>query len=207
MQAAVRHSITAVSGPSHTTHCTNGCCPRAQVLTQKQNLLNILSRTTGHSTEKLDKVGACAGVQRAWAWAWVQRAWAWVQHSCAWMHRACAWVECACTWVHRASACAWFANGDLRPVGRGEQHVSLPLPLHPTASCRPCPCVPQDMQRPLYMQPKDALAYGIIDGIVSCCFGWASALVGLSCSLHGLRVPDHRLQACTKHQSGAGCRM
>lgn len=25
----------------------------------------------------------------------------------------------------------------------------------------------QDMQRPLYMQPKDALAYGIIDGIVS----------------------------------------
>lgn len=27
-----------------------------QVLAQKQNLLNILSRTTGHSPEKLDKV-------------------------------------------------------------------------------------------------------------------------------------------------------
>ena len=25
----------------------------------------------------------------------------------------------------------------------------------------------QDMQRPLYMQPKDALEYGIIDGIVT----------------------------------------
>lgn len=24
----------------------------------------------------------------------------------------------------------------------------------------------QDMQRPLYMQPKDAIEYGIIDGIV-----------------------------------------
>ena len=24
----------------------------------------------------------------------------------------------------------------------------------------------QDMQRPLYMQPKDALEYGIIDGVV-----------------------------------------
>ncbi|PRW44960.1 protease complex subunit 3 [Chlorella sorokiniana] len=50
-----------------------------EVLAQKQNLLNILSRTTGHSPEKLDK----------------------------------------------------------------------------------------DMQRPLYMQPKDALAYGIIDGVVT----------------------------------------
>jgi DNA-binding phage protein len=27
-----------------------------QVLAQKQNMLNILSRTTGHSPEKLDKV-------------------------------------------------------------------------------------------------------------------------------------------------------
>ncbi|KAG7670724.1 putative ATP-dependent Clp protease proteolytic subunit-related protein 3, chloroplastic [Nannochloris sp. 'desiccata'] len=50
-----------------------------EVLAQKQNMLQILSRTTGHSAEKLDK----------------------------------------------------------------------------------------DMQRPLYMQPKDALAYGIIDGIVT----------------------------------------
>jgi Clp protease len=25
----------------------------------------------------------------------------------------------------------------------------------------------QDMQRPLYMQPRDAMEYGIIDGIVS----------------------------------------
>ena len=25
----------------------------------------------------------------------------------------------------------------------------------------------QDMQRPLYMQPADALAYGVIDGIVT----------------------------------------
>lgn len=50
-----------------------------EVLAQKQNLLEIMSRTTGHDTEKLEK----------------------------------------------------------------------------------------DMQRPLYMQPKDALAYGIIDGIVS----------------------------------------
>lgn len=35
---------------------------------------------------------------------------------------------------------------------------------------RPRPCsspLPQDMQRPLYMQPKDALEYGIIDGIVT----------------------------------------
>ena len=32
----------------------------AQVLAQKQNLLNILSRTTGHSPEKLDKARGAA---------------------------------------------------------------------------------------------------------------------------------------------------
>lgn len=29
-----------------------------------------------------------------------------------------------------------------------------------------CTGAAQDMQRPLYMQPKDALEYGIIDGVV-----------------------------------------
>ncbi len=31
-----------------------------EVLAQKQNMLNILARTTGHSAEKLDKVSFCA---------------------------------------------------------------------------------------------------------------------------------------------------
>ncbi len=37
----------------------------------------------------------------------------------------------------------------------------------PPTSPSPGLLCPQDMQRPLYMQPKDALEYGIIDGIVT----------------------------------------
>lgn len=42
-------------------------------------------------------------------------------------------------------------------------HPPACLPTPPRAPC----LAPQDMQRPLYMQPKDALEYGVIDGIVT----------------------------------------
>ena len=41
--------------------------PPPQVLAQKQNMLNILSRTTGHSPEKLDKARRGAGGRGAFA--------------------------------------------------------------------------------------------------------------------------------------------
>jgi hypothetical protein len=52
----------------------------------------------------------------------------------------------------------------------------LPLPLPPKRSGRPlapsrrappAAALLQDTQRPLYMQPRDAIEYGVIDGVVT----------------------------------------
>lgn len=42
-----------------------------------------------------------------------------------------------------------------------------PVPHPPARHAAARPRLLQDMQRPLYMQPKDALEYGVIDGIVT----------------------------------------
>lgn len=69
---AVRSLATQMTDCPRSSHPVN----HWQVLAQKQNLLNILSRTTGHSPEKLDKVGlvvvfcsqmiACSWISTAW---------------------------------------------------------------------------------------------------------------------------------------------
>ena len=82
-----------------------------EVLAQKQALLRILSKTTGHSTEKLDHVGVLTQA------------------------------------VPRMIFNLWTVG-------------SLILVLKYNL------LLMQDMQRPLYMQPGDAIEYGIIDGIV-----------------------------------------
>ena len=111
-----------------------------EVLAQKQNMLNILARTTGHSPEKLDKVrGGAAGSWRG-VLLWFCRV-AFHLVLLVWQLAVAGMCCGSCARTH------------------GAEHFTGPAgpPFAP----------PQDMQRPLYMQPADAKAYGVIDGIVT----------------------------------------
>ena len=75
-----------------------------------------------------------------------------------------------------AAACGTGGGSSqcLRPAWWGVPAAALAV-LAPLLTCllfrlpssAPAPTRLQDMQRPLYMQPADALAYGVIDGVVT----------------------------------------